>query len=392
MKTPLLAVTLPLLLAGIFSSCNYFQNVTLLTQGRPQERNFHETFPFHFERGLIILDVQVSDDPATYPFLFDTGAFNSKISAELAGPLGLPVKAIKENSDSQGNVRTIEVVQIDSLNLGNLTFLNIGAGKIDWDSAVPTPCLAEGGILGGNLIKLANWQIDFATQTITASSEPFSVSEEAIRLRFTHPTLSGTPELVLEVDGRDLSPVLLDLGSNGSLRLPHSIHDAFDDTPGLSLIDATSAGIYGTSVDSVMIRPLPITLGEDRFTAPVRFEGSGEGLLGTEILQHYRVTIHYGKDEIFLEPYGDLPTAEPSLRFIPKVLNDEYWQVARTEVGSDFTLGDTLRSINGLQPKDLFATYCEYFMGIGSLLQSEESLRVEKLNGEIVVLDPIKRW
>lgn len=373
--------------------CNYLNNVALLTQGRVGAKNFEISFPFTYERGLIIVQVQLGNDPTPHSFIFDTGAFNSKVEVELAEALGFRVRATKTNSDSQGNEQKIEVVRMDSLKLGDLPFYNIGAGKLEWDSLSASPCFAEGGIIGANLIKLANWQIDYQTQTITVSDKPFEVGASAIRIPFKHPVLSGTPEIDLEVEGREIGPILLDLGSNGSLRLPLSLEHAFTGTGSVRLADATNSGIYGITADSLIVKRLPIRLYDQSYTLPVSFEGSGgKGLLGNEILQHYRVTLNYKGNKVYLEPYADGPQTEPTLTFIPGVLTEDLWVVNRAQRGSRWNLGDTLTHVNGLQPRDLYTTYCDYFLGIRELLDSPEGITVTTPKGEEVNVEVLEEW
>ncbi|HAA15969.1 MAG TPA: hypothetical protein DCE41_31405 [Cytophagales bacterium] len=391
MRTRIGLLTIGLL--SIFSGCNYFKNVALLTQGRVGEKNFEISFPFTYERGLIIVQVQLGDDPTTHPCIFDSGAFNSKIESELAGALGFRVGATKNNSDSQGNEREIEVVQIDSLKLGDLSFYNIGAGKLDWDSLSATPCLADGGIIGANLMKLANWQIDYATQTITVSDTPFEPTRSsAIRVPFKHPVFSGTPEIDLQIEGRKVGPVLLDLGSNGSLRLPFALEDNFSGSRTVRLADASNSGIYGITPDSVVVKALPIQLGDQTHTLPVSFEGGGDGLLGNEILQHYRVTLNYKGNEAYLEPYEEGPTPAPTLTFIPGVLTPDLWVVNRAQQGSLWNLGDTLTHVNGLRPHEVFDTYCDFFLGIRDLINVAGGMTVTTLDGEVVAVDAIEDW
>ncbi|MEL6533826.1 MAG: aspartyl protease family protein [Bacteroidota bacterium] len=376
----------------VLSGCNYFKNVALLTQGRVGAKNFRVSFPFTYERGLIIVQVLLGDDPTPRPFIFDSGAFNSKIEAELAGALGFQVGAIKTNSDSQGNEQEIEVVQMDSLKLGELNFYNIGAGKLTWDSLSASPCLADGGIIGANLMKLANWQIDYATQMITVSDQAFEPSATAIHIPFRHPVFSGTPEIDLNIEGRKVSHVLLDLGSNGSLRLPFSLESSFEGTRTLRLADASNSGIYGITADSIVVKTLPIQMGEQTHTLPVSFEGEGKGLLGNEILQHYRVTLNYKGNDAYLEPYDVPPTPEPKFTFIPGVLTEDLWVVNRAQQGSRWNLGDTLTHVNRLRPHEVFDTYCDFFLGIRDILTAPEGLEVTTQQGEVVRVEAVEDW
>ena len=379
--------TIFLLLAlSLNTSCNYFRNVNLLTSGRVTEKEFSYTFPFRYERGLIIVTADFGGRQAD--FIFDSGAFDCKLEASLAGSLGYPVRATKDSYDSQGNERIIEVVQMDSLYLGPLEFEHISAGKLHWDSLSASPCLASGGIIGANLIKLANWKIDYRAQQIHVSSEPFAAPEGSITLPFKHPLLSGTPEVDLTVGGRELGPILIDLGSNGSLRLPYSIHEAFSEYQGVTYADRSNSGIYGVQADTVVSRKIPLDLGDGPHEQWIHFEGSGSGLLGNEVLENYTLILNYRGNEAILQPYPDATfAAHPPLTFIPGVADAQTWQVNRALLGGPLALGDTFPTLNGETPDQRYPEYCHYFLNIGQdFLQ--DSVRITLTNGESLSLWP----
>lgn len=392
MKTKPFAAGFIVGLIWLLSGCNYARNVAALTAGKLDAPPYPVSIPFQFESGLIVVPVPFEPSTQSYSCLLDSGAFNSKIETGLAEAQGFQSIAFKDNQDSQGNVRKIEVVRIGAMQLGPLHLKKIGAGKLNWDEKAGTRCFAPGGIIGANVMKLANWQIDFEQRTIAVSGAPFVVGEGAIRLPFTHPLLSGTPEITIAVGGREVSPVVLDLGSNGSLRLPYALHAQFPDVPTVELADQSNAGIYGVSADPVVVKLLPIQLGDQTYSLPVTFEGEGgKGLLGTEILQFFRVTLNYDGNQIFLEPTAQAPVASPTLTFIPGVSDEGHWVVRRAARDSQWSLGDPLREVNEHVPDELFHDYCEYFRGIGALLRSPEGLRVTTQSG-VQKIDPLQSW
>lgn len=99
-------------------SCNYFRNVKLLTGGLVERKNFEQTIPFEYIKGLIVVEGLVNEDNVARQFIFDTGAFNSKIEYGLADSLELKTFATKENSTAAGVSQQIEVTKLNSLSLG----------------------------------------------------------------------------------------------------------------------------------------------------------------------------------------------------------------------------------------------------------------------------------
>lgn len=357
-----------------------------MTGGDIDRKNFSETIPFRYIKGLIVVDAQLENDTTQHQFIFDTGAFNSKVEYGLAEELNLPTVATKENSTAAGVSRGIEVTRIEHLSLGETDFTNIGAGKLRYDEQSASPCIAEDGIIGANLIKLTHWNIDYKNLQLHFSDSPFSIPEnrDAYHLPFKKPLLSGTPEIEVGIAGRTISGVMFDVGYNGGLILPARFVDEFTSDSTFTVLDRSTTGIYGSNTDTLTTKLLEIDLGGYKTMIPVVFSTIGKALLGNDVLEHFEVFLNYKKKRISLMPY-EHPSVEFPRGFIPGVANDSLWVVNRTTTNNPLQLGDTLTSINGLQPRDLYQNYCDYFMNIGDLLNSD-SLLITTASEETITL------
>lgn len=351
-------------------SCNYLSNVKLLRGGSFTENNYQRVIPFNYIKGLIVVEGTVNSDTTQRQFIFDTGAFNSKIEEGLADSQGMKTYATKDNSTAQGNTRKIEVTRIDSLWFGDALFRKIGAGKLSYDPNSASPCIADDGIIGANLIKLAHWKIDYQDKELMFSDNPFEPGETALTIPFKRPVLSGVPEIKLRVGDRTVEGVLFDVGYNGGLILPAQFADAFDSSNKQIVIDRSTTGIYGTNTDTLISKILEVTIQDFTTEIPVEFSSIGKALLGNDFLEHFDVFINYKRKEISLVPVNEVEIPD-SYEFIPGVLNDSLWIVNRSTLESDLQLGGTLRTINGMKPLDIFPNYCDYVMRIGLLLQEQ---------------------
>ena len=367
-------------------SCAYLKNVQLLTGGSLKRKDFVQEIPFHYRKGLIVLKARINDDTTSREFIFDTGAFNSKIEKGLADDLGLETVTTKENSTAQGNTQVIEVTRIDSIRFGKTSFYNIGAGKLEYSEKSYSPCVAKDGLIGSNLIKLAHWKIDYAHRKIYFSDKPFKLEKEDFTIiPFSRPVFSSTPKIELDIEKKKIDGLMFDTGYNGGLVLPSSLADAFQTSSTKVVIDRSTAGIYGSNTDTLAEKTLTLKIGHDEFNVPVGFSSLGKGLLGNDFLEHFTVLIDNDQNEVLLKRMEDVDVA-PALLFIPAILNDSLWIVNR--VSSDqrsIQLGDTLRSVNGKRPRELFADHCDYFHNIRTLLDTD-SLTVETIANEIIHL------
>jgi len=374
-----------LLLLLNLSSCSYLKNVQLLTGGELKRENFVQLVPFEWRKDLIVVKARINSDTSYHEFIFDTGAFNSKIESDLAGSLGLKKVTVKTNSTAQGMSKKIDVVRIDSISFGETTFYNIGAGKLKYEPSSASQCIASDGIIGANLIKLAHWKIDFQKQLLYFSDKPFELKGKKYTLPFSRPVLSGTPKINISIEDKNAENIMFDLGYNGGLILPLSLASHFENKETKIVLDKSTSGIYGTNADSILIKELMIGVGGHKSRIPVEFSNLNKALLGNEFLKHFIVVINNETNEISLQKQKEIEVAAPR-NFLIGIQNDSLWVVTRTSPELPFELGETILSVNNNRPDELFSSHCDYVMNTHKLFE-EDSLKLEKADGSIYILN-----
>ncbi len=379
-----------LLLLGMvlgMGACNYSKNVLLLPRGELLREDFRTAIPFRYEKGLILVEAKIGSEAAPRRFIFDTGAFESKVEKSWGLSLGLPQKATKLNHAAQGVSRQITITQMDTIFLEGVPFGKISAGLLQYDSLSASRCLGPGGLIGANLIQHAHWKIDYQQQQLWVSDQPFEAVDEAAVLPFSHPTLSGKPSIAINVGGNTVKNLIMDTGYNGSLTLPKTILPEFEGYPVDTLIDQSGTGIYGHAAraDTIFRMLLPLKFGNYTLQAAVEFTRNG-GYLGNEVLENFIVHLNYDNNTIAFTPNGP-PPVKQSLDFIPGVLSDSLWIMQRCPADGSIKFGDTLAYINGYHPCDLYENYCDYVLGIRDLLE-RDTLTLEYPDGKIIYLTP----
>ncbi|NBC26963.1 MAG: hypothetical protein GVY08_08880 [Bacteroidetes bacterium] len=362
----------------------------LLIDGSLERENFVDTIPFEYKKDLIVVQALINGEKDRHTFIIDTGAFDSKIEIGVAKELKLPTKATKKNSTAQGISQSIDITQIEAVKLGQTEFSNISAGKLAYDPGSASKCIAPSGIIGANLMKLAHWKIDYEGREIQFSDRPFEIQKGAFSLDFSRPLLSGTPEVEIEVAGRTVSGVLFDIGYNGGLILPSRLLHSFPLDSQQVYFDQSTSGIFGANTDTLTTKWLDVALGGNKINIPVEFSSIGKALLGNDILEHFDITIDYDANRISLYPRSKVQV-EVLYSFIPATLNDSLWVVNRTTSELPFSLGDTLANINGKKPTDLYASFCDYFLNVHQLLETD-SLLITRPDGSAVTLRPRKSY
>ena len=214
------------------------------------------------------------------------------------------------------------------------------------------------------------------------SDTPFELAEESYLLPFERPLLSGTPKINLEIEGKKVGNILFDVGFNGGLILPISVASHFKSNESKIILDQSTSGIYGANTDSLLVKNLKVGVGGVETKIPVEFSTLNKALLGNEFLKHFTVIINYDKEEIYLQKQQEIHIAAPH-NFSVAILNDSLWVVSRTAPEIPLELGETLLSVNGKKPSELFISHCDYVMNIRKLLE-QDSLKAQKMNGSFL--------
>ncbi len=373
-------------------SCNYISNVHLLSRGGVEQKNFYESIDFENRHGIIVVKGTVNGRSDTLEFIFDTGAFDNKISQRWADNYDLKERATKDKSDAQGNSNEISMTLLKKVSLGNIDFKNTAAGIIEYPENSLSPCIAADGIIGANLIREANWKIDYVNNKIWITDD-FSRFEELDpetnpAIKFKKPTLSGTPSIDLNVNGKELGNILFDTGSNGSVDLPKSIRDQVigeSNTKWDTTLDNSSSGIWGTNFDSVFTSHSNVQFkGYDALESEINFAEKGFAKIGNDVLERYDVYLNYDKKRIYLKKNAnyDSVNSESSFGFIPYYNSENYWTVENIVLGSEahqagLQFGDKILTIDGKTPSQFYSSFCGYFDWVTSYFKSKNEIEVE---------------
>jgi len=277
----------------LLTSCSS-KYVRAMKLGEVSNNKFKETLPIDVINQLTIVPVHINGK--TYRFLFDTGAPFS-ISNELQNTLDYKVLHKATLTDSDKSKLSLDIVQVDSINIGSITFTNQTAFIANFNKNKVLNCLNIDGIVGSNLMKHCNWTVDMQNEILQFSKGiPAKEHPELITIPFITDKQYDI-HLKLKIGQTQLQGVKLDYGSNGSLSLPHPIFEKlkkreFDKT--VSTSGFVQAGLFGirkplysemAKVDSMWLDEVLIN--------NVLINSGKNGLLGGKILSNYIVHINW---------------------------------------------------------------------------------------------------
>jgi hypothetical protein len=366
----------------------------LLTGASTETSDYLASVHFQLTQNTIRLNAHAGTAAGARSFILDSGA-PMTISPALAAELGLDAAGSIALEGPAGGHDTVTLTRIPRVEIAGLHFLDVGS-VIDW--VLPPDelaCLSREGLIGASLLQAAIWQIDFQSGviTITDTLSRLPGLDRASRMPFIRADAAGSPRISVGVsNSQDLS-LLIDLGFNGSLAIPTAtleaagdrITDAAPEERGRSaatvLGDAQSATriarVSELRLGDLQLRDFPVITGP----------AVSDFHVGIEFLRHFRVTIDWLNDQLYLElrePEETLYYDFANYGFTPKLADNglivgAIWSGSAADKAG-LELGDRLVEIDGLDTIDTdFASFCGLLDSVGLFGWQQAPISVTRL-------------
>ncbi|MCB0497048.1 MAG: aspartyl protease family protein [Cyclobacteriaceae bacterium] len=295
----------PLLVLGTFfllSNCTV-KWTKAIQRGHISQKAFNEHVKMEIKNGLIFVPVKI--DNVEYRFLFDSGAPFS-ISEELQRNQSYKVISHGNIVDSDKSKKRIDWVQVDSIKIGSIDFVNQTAFIGDFNANPKLECLGFDGIIGSNLMRHCNWTIDQEKKELSLSN---AVSEEALNNSVTIPFDEDNQYSMFinfTIGRAKLSNILIDYGSNGSIALSKK---AFDVLKKNGIVDKTflesgaqQNGVVGAPVDINHEIALSDSVQLDTLKLlAVELKTGKSDMIGNQVLSRFKVTIDWDNKVLHLQ-------------------------------------------------------------------------------------------
>ncbi|MCB1854298.1 MAG: aspartyl protease family protein [Pseudomonadales bacterium] len=366
----------------------------LLDGARPEASEFHSTSDFQLQQNTILLNASSGDGSPPRLFIVDSGA-PMTIAAALARELRLATSASVALAGPAGGHSVVPVTRLPQLRIAGLNFADVGAVVAWVEPPDELACLSRAGLLGASLLQAAIWQIDFHSRRITMTSalDTLPGLGQATRIPFIRADAAGSPRIAVGVSELQQASLLIDLGFNGSLAIPTALLEQAGDRVSATAPVETgqaAATVLGNRRSEVRIaRVGELRLGDLRLPDFPVMTGPGvsDFHLGIEFLRHFRVTIDWQHDDLYLEPQApqaDLYFDYASYGFAPKLGNHglevgAIWSGGAAE-RAGLALGDRLVAIDGRDTSDPgFAEFCGLLDAVGLFGWQDAPIAVTRL-------------
>ncbi|MFN3996856.1 aspartyl protease family protein [Algoriphagus sp.] len=351
------------------------------------------SFPFSTESKLLVFKGKMNG--VDTEFVFDTGASMGLANSlsEPSGKLKIKGKKIKMR-DSNNQVQKVKTGVSDKIQIGGFTFPNVRSLVNDMTYLY---CL-DFYLLGADVIRQLNWEIDFENNIIQVSKKPFPVSDSLFRLPVTY--INNRPFVSTGFANEKFNRVLIDFGYTKVMDFPQdnpAIQSflTMKDSLGLSNPNISSSmGALGLKTyESKTILVDSLLIGGRYFSRiPVDFEDSKRSKIGLSFFSNLsnRTILNNSESSFYL----DLKSGNPNFKD-PTHINLQYKEGKIVLVGkplgmvtedSQIEIGEYIAAVNGRKPED-FGDECEFmqfFFG-----KNFDQMELEKLNGEKLIFKRI---
>jgi predicted aspartyl protease len=335
-------------------------------------KDFIENIKFEFSSGHIIVKTKVGKQNNLSNFIFDTGA-PTTVSPELSKELNLKKISVSLNKSENDPLKNSFPI-VDSMVIGNIKFLNVGAAELEMSKIINTDCKFGNGIIGANLMKNCIWQINYSTQElfITDNLSKLQNLTNAIKINFTPAPSTGTPILNVLVNDTTHINLIIDTGFNGFISFSTMDNDKFlksiaennirsVDSKGYSSVygkdEATNLSYLIRSnmqINGHTFQNLPMAFG--------RYKNVSErknGVIGNDFLKNFIVTIDWINNLIYLSPISEKPIHDNIITYgikygftRNKLIIGGIWKNSEAEKNG-IKIGDEIISFDGIETATL---------------------------------------
>jgi hypothetical protein len=341
-------------------------------QGAIDPATLPVTLNYEYRADHIVIDTGFGTDE-TFPMMLDTGA-PLNVSADLVKKFGFPVLGQQESQAGGGTI-TSDRVGVDTVTMGGLT-VDMVLGLTPWvDSSNPLSCVTEHGLVGGNAMSDAVWQIDYQAKTVTvsASTEGIDHVDGAIAIPYQPMAGLGETPIVGFALGDAGLPFIVDTGSSfGIVAAPADLERVGIEIPAdAPTVKSRIAGAAGTF--DLEMPYVTSSLGLNETTTIEYPIAVGDivqdvGNIGNAFLSQFIVTFDFANTTIYLDPISDDGTvAPPTIPGATIGWDGKTAIVGSVAVGSDadeagLKVGDVVTEVDGA-PITSQPEFCATFTG-----------------------------
>lgn len=290
---------------------------------------FCTRIPYRIEGEKMMLRAKVNGIEGN--FIFDTGA-PVCLSRTFAARLGVSGGKEVSFQDSNGQNSTGEVLVLDALTLGNVTFSQVECALFEKGSMIES--FGVDGVIGYTLFGDKMVEINGRKNQITVSD---SRDYFSLNPAWANRMLPGNfvPWLEVKLGDRQMDTVMFDSGAEGFYEISEKSFQRMKNSDAFRVLDKghgiLSFGAAGLEDKTTKYRiEVPdFYLGNEKFKRVTSITTQGDSRLGSEVLKYGIVTIDYPEHKLYFQPFSTE---------VPDMYRKE-WNVIVTVMDNHLTAG-----------------------------------------------------
>lgn len=352
------------------------------------------SIPFTLDRKLLIFKGKLNGVESD--FAFDTGAAICAADSNHEKSKAVVKVENKQTAilDGNGKIGFTKMATTNTLTIGGFNVENVDAILLD---NMPFLNCFNLYLLGSNVIKNFNWEIDFESQTLRVSKNAFPTNESMaiIPISYKH----NLPYTKLIINKKKYKHILIDLGYSGTIEMPN------DDKNGKKILDeknknhlsqqsiAAAYAALGISqsnkTQEIILDSLQIN-NQSYYKINTVFNQNNDFKMGINFFKSNckKLIINNTESNYYLEKKLNTDTVL-STKNLSMVLKDNQikiigFRLYEDETLNKFTINEVVKSVNGKTVND-FKGECDFLEWI--LFVKKEKVIIEKMNGDKVIID-----
>ena len=293
-----------LFLFSISTSCNVQKALRLAKQGSVAQSDYYAVIPFKYVNKHIFIDVEINKEK--YYFILDSGAdfsiidpsFVKNVDYKKVTEVGVGGSSIKQQKT--------ELVEISAMRISNIEFKTFGAALMDLsfiNNNYPCNTRPIAGIIGANILRKTNCQIDFANSNLVFSDNisKLNITSKVAEFNLI-PKSWGSPLVIANINGIEKT-FTLDTGSSGGITTSTDFRKELNNVDkNIKYTSITKSdqlkmkfNNYYTQIDNIYFGELNLS------KQLISLENGVSSLIGNEFFENYRITFDFQNNKLLLD-------------------------------------------------------------------------------------------
>lgn len=316
----------------LFVSSLLFSQKLAFDQGKINQKNYYEEISFELVNDKIILPVVINNK--TFKFLLDTGAPNV-ISKTVLAEINVQNSRKINVSDANNQSDKMEMVAIESMKLGNLTFDNTTALVSDLDNHFILKCFKMDGFIGSNLLRNSVIKISLKDKKIIITDDVKNLKTKAkpsklilfgeqkspyVKIKF----LDKKKHIVSE-------EVLIDTGMDGFYEMSNRAFNIFSTENVFEELSrstgSSSIGLFGTAPlkEQILFKATFLKLNGTTFENLIsNTTDDNNSRIGLDLLKHGDIIIDFKKKKFYFEAIENIVLDKKPPIYSATIIDNKY--------------------------------------------------------------------